>query len=101
MAAAAAARAGDVLAFGHTHRPWHREVDGIHFVNTGSVGRPKDGDWRAGYVVLELGASGPGVEFIRVDYDLERATAAIRSSTLPDELAEILETGGVLRSVKA
>ena len=101
MAAAARARAGDVVAFGHTHRPWHREVDGIHFVNTGSVGRPKDGDWRAGYVVLELGASGPGVEFIRVDYDLERATAAIRSSTLPDEFAEILETGGVLRSVKA
>lgn len=101
MAAAAGARAGDVLAFGHTHRPWHREVDGIHFVNTGSVGRPKDGDWRAGYVVLELGASGWGVEFIRVDYDLERATAAIRSSTLPDEFAEILETGGVLRSVRA
>ena len=42
------------IAFGHTHKPWHRVVNGIHFVNTGSVGRPKDGDWRAGYVVLDV-----------------------------------------------
>jgi predicted phosphodiesterase len=55
MAAMVALKPGDVIAFGHTHKPWHRAVDGIHFVNTGSVGRPKDGDWRAGYVRLELG----------------------------------------------
>ena len=55
MAAVAGLRPGDVLAFGHTHRPWHRVVDGVSFVNTGSVGRPKDGDWRAGYVRLDLG----------------------------------------------
>ncbi len=48
MAELAGAKAGDVIAFGHTHKPWHRTVNGIHFVNTGSVGRPKDGDWRAG-----------------------------------------------------
>jgi predicted phosphodiesterase len=37
-------KAGDAIAFGHTHEPWHRTVEGIHFVNTGSVGRPNDGD---------------------------------------------------------
>lgn len=42
----------DIIVFGHTHVPFHRVVDGIHFVNTGSVGRPKDGDPRAGYCVL-------------------------------------------------
>ncbi len=36
MGAAAGARAGDVVAFGHTHKPWHRVVGDIHFVNTGS-----------------------------------------------------------------
>lgn len=46
MAAHVGASRGDVICFGHTHLPWHREVEGIHFVNTGSVGRPKDGDWR-------------------------------------------------------
>lgn len=94
MAKAAGARAGDVIAFGHTHRPWYREVEGIHFVNTGSVGRPKDGDWRAGYVVLDLAPGRVGVEFIRVEYDLERAVGGIHASTLPDDFAEYLRTGG-------
>jgi hypothetical protein len=74
MAGHAGLKPGDVLAFGHTHIPWHREIGGIHFVNTGSAGRPKDGDWRAGYVILEVGHNrSPSVEFIRVEYDLARA----------------------------
>ncbi|MBT8405460.1 MAG: metallophosphatase family protein, partial [Gemmatimonadetes bacterium] len=40
MASHLGAKAGDAVAFGHTHKPWHREIGGIHFVNTGSVGRP-------------------------------------------------------------
>jgi predicted phosphodiesterase len=94
MAAQAGAVAGDVICFGHTHKPWHREVEGIHFVNTGSVGRPKDGDWRAGYVLLDMSGDTPAVEFIRVEYDLARAIEGIRASTLPHEFAEYLETGG-------
>jgi putative phosphoesterase len=94
MAAHAGATAGDVICFGHTHRPWHREIEGIHFVNTGSVGRPKDGDWRAGYVVLEAGGAEVSVEFRRVEYDLQRAIDGIRASELPDEFAEYLGTGG-------
>jgi predicted phosphodiesterase len=41
-----------------TPTTWHRTVNGIHFVNTGSVGRPKDGDWRAGYVLLTVDEPG-------------------------------------------
>jgi predicted phosphodiesterase len=96
MAALAGLRAGDVICFGHTHKPWHREVEGIHFVNIGSVGRPKDGEWRAGYVRLDAGAGGVSVDFIRVEYDVERAMAGIRASELPDEFAEHLRTGGLL-----
>jgi hypothetical protein len=48
MAAVAGAHAGDVIACGHTHKPWHQIHDGVHFVNTGSVGRPKDGDGAQG-----------------------------------------------------
>lgn len=94
MAEQLGARAGDVVAFGHTHLPWHRAIDGIHFVNTGSVGRPKDGDWRAGYAVVELGEGEPRVEFVRVEYDLEKSAAAIEKSTLPDDFAGYLRTGG-------
>jgi predicted phosphodiesterase len=93
MASLAGAKAGDVIAFGHTHLPWHREVEGVFFVNTGTVGRPKDGDARAGYTVVELGAGKVNVEYKRVDYDIERAIRGIRESDLPDDFAEFLRTG--------
>ncbi|MBT8337600.1 MAG: metallophosphatase family protein [Gemmatimonadetes bacterium] len=96
MASHLGAKAGDAVAFGHTHKPWHRQVDGIHFVNTGSVGRPKDGDWRAGYVTVAMDGASVAVEFTRVEYDLARAAEAVRASTLPDAFAEYLETGGRL-----
>lgn len=95
MAGIAGAKTGDLLAFGHTHKPWQRVVEGIHFLNTGSVGKPKDGHWRAGWVRLSIGEGGePAVEFVRVDYDIERTMDAIRKSELPDAFAEQLRTGG-------
>jgi predicted phosphodiesterase len=95
MGTAVGAKVGDVVCFGHTHKPWHRVVDEVHFVNTGSVGRPKDGDPRAGYVLLDV--AGPGqvrVEIVRVEYDVEHAASAILASSLPHEFADYLRTGG-------
>lgn len=96
MGASAGAREGDVIAFGHTHKPWTRIVSGIRYVNTGSVGRPKDGDRRAGYAVLEVRDGTVDVDFPRVEYDVERAAQAILASTLPHGLAKYLRTGGAL-----
>ncbi len=100
MANAAGAREGDLIAFGHTHKPWTRKVEGIEFVNTGSVGKPKDGDWRAGYVIVEAGEEIEGVEFVRVEYDVERAMDGIRRSDLPGEFADMLAAGGTPRAVE-
>lgn len=94
MARDVGARAGDVICFGHTHKPWQRVVGGVQFVNTGSVGRPKDGDSRACYVLLTTEPTGSRVEFVRVRYDVEEAARAIRESELPDEFAEVLRSGG-------
>lgn len=94
MAEIAGMKAGDLIAFGHTHRPWFRETGGMHFLNTGSVGKPKDGDWRAGYVLVEVGDAAPRATIIRVEYDVERAMQGIRTSALPDDFAEDLRTGG-------
>lgn len=93
MAEHAGARAGDVMAFGHTHTPWQRRVDDVLFVNTGSVGRPKDGDWRAGWTVLTLGDGAPRAEQVRVAYDVRAACDAIGSAGLPAAFAETLRTG--------
>jgi predicted phosphodiesterase len=94
MAESMGARAGDAICFGHTHKPWHRTVGGVHFVNTGSVGRSKDGDPRACYVLLDVSEHELGVEFVRVEYDVEAAARAIVASGLPDEFADFLRTGG-------
>ena len=97
MAQQANAKAGDVLCFGHTHKPWHRVVEGIHFVNTGSVGRPKDGDPRACYVIVDTSGEAPVIGFARVGYDIDRATRSIEENGLPAEFSEVLRTGGSLR----
>lgn len=95
MAKLAGAKAGDVIAFGHTHKPWHRVVEGVDFVNTGSVGRPKDGDPRAGYALLDVGEGEIRVEFVRVQYDIDEAARAIVASELPDDFAHYLRSGGM------
>jgi predicted phosphodiesterase len=100
MAKAAGARDGDLIAFGHTHKPWDRLVEGVHFVNTGSVGKPKDGDWRAGYVLVEADKGIEHVQFARVEYDLERAVEGILGSDLPDEFADLLRKGGTAKPVE-
>jgi predicted phosphodiesterase len=94
MAKDLGSRAEDVVCFGHTHKPWHRLVEGVQFVNTGSVGRPKDGDPRAGYVLLTTEGSGVRVEFVRVAYDVDEAARGIRESELPAEFADFLRSGG-------
>ena len=63
------------------------------FVNAGSVGKPKDGDWRACYVLLTPGAAEP-VSLVRVEYNLDRITQAMAETSLPSEFAEDLKTGG-------
>ena len=89
----AASSDADVIIFGHTHRPYTKRVDNVLFVNAGSVGKPKDGDWRACYAILEPGATDP-VTFVRVEYDVAAVAAAIRASELPDQFAVDIEFGG-------
>jgi predicted phosphodiesterase len=101
MGEALGARAGDVVCFGHTHVPWHRVVEEVHYVNTGSVGRPKDGDWRASYVLLSLTATVVAAEIVRVEYDVEAAARAILASDLPSDFAEHLRRGGTERQTAA
>jgi predicted phosphodiesterase len=61
------------ILFGHTHVPYARPVGDTIFVNVGSAGRPKDGDWRVCYAIVDATANdrAPQVEFVRVEYDHE------------------------------
>jgi predicted phosphodiesterase len=91
-----------IMLFGHTHKPFHRILkDGNgnfrHAINIGSVGKPKDGDIRGCYVVIEIDerfsltkADSFKVDFVRFDYDVEKAAKAVEDSPLPNEFADML-----------
>lgn len=84
----------DVLVCGHTHLPYHKVLpSGRQVVNAGSVGKPKDGDPRACYVVLSAEGAQLSVEFFRVPYDVEKAARAIEASDMPHEYAQMLRDG--------
>ena len=82
----AAAETASALVFGHTHKPWIRDFCGVRFVNCGSVGKPKDGDPRAAFAVLD----GDGARIERVAYDAEAVGREVAAAGLPREYAEKL-----------
>ena len=84
----------DVIFCGHTHLHYQKYVDGTVFINAGSVGKPKDGDFRAGYVLLILEAGKIHVDYRRVDYNVSAAAQAVRDNGLPEQFASQLEVGG-------
>jgi putative phosphoesterase len=89
----AASSKADVVVFGHTHKPYTKRIGDVWFVNVGSVGKPKDGDWRACYAILDVTAD-PPASFVRIAYDMDTVTRAIRGSELPHEFAIDLERAG-------
>ena len=60
-------------------------------INVGSVGQPRDGDWRAAYVLWDPEAR--CAEARRLDYDLETASGKILDAGLPEILARRLAVG--------
>ncbi len=96
-----------VCFFGHTHAPkfyvkagsvsverasdMQIEPSKKYFINVGSVGQPRDGDWRASYAIYDLPAQ--RVFIRRLEYDLELAQDKIRKEGLPEMLAERLALG--------
>lgn len=95
----AATAEADVIVCGHSHQPFRRKVEGVWFINTGSVGRPDDGDPRAAYAVLHLGPRLFQVRHYRVAYDVESAAAAIRERRLPEAFAQMVLRGRSLDAI--
>lgn len=107
-----------VTFFGHTHlqgifsatndhgdtfRPTYKTVGsgesceyplrpGVRYmVNPGSVGQPRDGDWRAAFALFDADAG--VITFCRVPYNLRGAQERILAAELPPRLAARLAVG--------
>jgi predicted phosphodiesterase len=65
--------------------------EGSWLLNPGSVGQPRDGDPRAAWILLDRDRN--RAEWMRTEYDVAGAAAAIRAAGLPDSLAERLGYG--------
>jgi putative phosphoesterase len=78
----------DILICGHTHQPYHRIIDDYHVINDGSVGKPKDGDNRACYALIDI-SEAISVDFIRVAYQVEEVAQEIKVG-LPSAFAKAL-----------
>ncbi len=96
-----------VCFYGHTHVPRIFEKDDAvrasrgtevalqrgtkYFVNVGSVGQPRDGDWRASYAIYDVESH--VISIRRLEYDIETAQKKILAAGLPTLLADRLALG--------
>lgn len=84
----------DFVCVGHTHLPLHLKIGQMQVINPGSIGQPRDGDWRGSYAVVEDGQ----VRFERFEYDLDAAIATLRKSGISAAALKVAEnalrTGG-------
>ncbi len=103
-AAGVAADGVRMILCGHTHEFFDRTVDGVRFVNPGSIGRPFDQDARASYCILEISKDRLQVEPFRVPYSLAAVLAEMRFRGFPKRLvcavaeARSLEAPGPFKS---
>ena len=82
-----------VQIMGHSHVPYYRMVDGVHFINPGSVGRPFDGDPRTSFAILKVASGQIAVEHFRIPYVVEDVVKGLKEHKLPDIYAKMYRTG--------
>ena len=82
-----------VQIMGHSHVPYYKIVDGVHFINPGSVGRMFDGDPRASFAILNIASGNIAVEHFRIFYPVEKVVAGLRDQRLPDIYAKMFRIG--------
>ncbi|MBQ4635025.1 MAG: metallophosphoesterase family protein [Akkermansia sp.] len=107
--------AGQLCFFGHTHRATiFKEAEGSvsiipavynstntcqlelepgsrYLINPGSVGQPRDFNWKAAYALLDTDTA--SLTLRRVEYDVNAAAAKIHHTGLPDSFAAALRKG--------
>ncbi len=93
--------------YGHTHTPRiyikgdsvdaaddssvNLEMGRKYFINVGSTGQPRDGDWRSSYAIYDV--ENQNVTVRRLEYDIQKAQQKIIDAGLPEMLAHRLSLG--------
>ena len=100
----------DILIAGHTHRPFHKAIFCEeenhklyrHFINAGSVGKPKHGNNKACYVLINIDEniqlsdpSSVDVQFFYVPYDVQKVMDKIHALGLGNAYDDFLLNGEI------
>jgi putative phosphoesterase len=78
---------------GHSHVPYYKIVDGVHFINPGSVGRMFDGDPRASFATLKVSPERISVEHFRIPYPVKEVVKGLKKNHLPRIYSKMFRTG--------
>lgn len=80
----------DVIMMGHTHMSFKKYFNGKWAINSGSVGRSREENRLASYVILNLDEEKITPEIIHLDYPLEKVAQEIEKSEIPNYYASFL-----------
>jgi protein phosphatase len=76
----------DMLIWGHTHYPVITKLNGVLLINPGSVGQPRDGDWRASYSIFDT--STENIEIRRREYDVDKVIKKAKSESFDEKVID-------------
>jgi putative phosphoesterase len=82
-----------IIITGHSHSPFHKKINNVHFINPGSVGRMFDKNPDTSYAVLELAKDRVQVRLFRCPYDIEKVVSGLRKNLLPPIYEEMFRQG--------
>jgi putative phosphoesterase len=83
----------DIQIMGHSHVPYYKVVDGVHFINPGSVGRMFDGDPRASFAILNISSGKITVEHFRIPYAVQKVVKGLKKNKLPRIYTTMFQIG--------
>lgn len=84
----------DIVICGHTHIPYYKVVKGKHYINAGSVGKPKHGNSNSTYVIVEISNQEIKSDIIQVSYEVDKMIRVIQENDMiPNKLINMLTEG--------
>ncbi|REC46813.1 metallophosphoesterase family protein [Chryseobacterium pennipullorum] len=85
----------DIIVMGHTHLSFKKRIGNQWAINCGSVGRSKEENRLASYLILTLDEEAISPEIIQLHYPVEKTVRQIRESGIPDYYAGFLRNENV------
>lgn len=73
----------DIVLVGHSHSPFHKKVNNVHFINPGSVGRMFDKNPEASYATIEISPDLVKVRHFRCPYNIDKVVQGLKNNLLP------------------